>query len=88
VVIWILGTLGTQSLMANPMLTIDLPAEIETRLDTAAKLTGKTKDSCVRDAILRYLDVYAARRKYDAIKSGESDTVPLHKVMEEYGMEY
>jgi len=74
------------------MLTIDLPAEIETRLETAAKSVGKTRDVCIRDAILDYLedleDLYEARREYAAIKSGESDTVPLHKVMEEYGMEY
>jgi len=71
------------------MLTIDLPAEIEIRLQ---ENVGKTTESCVREAILGYLedmeDLYAAQREYAAIQSGESDTVPLHKVMEDYGMEY
>jgi len=74
------------------MLTIDLPAEIEIRLQEAADSVGKTTESCIREAILGYLedmeDLYAAQREYAAIQSGESDTVPLHKVMEDYGMEY
>jgi len=37
------------------MLTIDLPAEIEIRLQEAATTLGKSRDACVQDAILEYL---------------------------------
>jgi RHH-type transcriptional regulator, rel operon repressor / antitoxin RelB len=38
------------------MLALKLPCEVEKRLEKAARGTGRTKRSLVREAILRYLD--------------------------------
>jgi len=73
------------------MLTIDLPTEIETRLETAAKSVGKTKDLCVRDAILDYLEdledyLIASQRMHD-IQSGKTTPIPHQDVMNEYALD-
>jgi len=73
------------------MLTIDLPAEIETRLDTAAKSVGKTRDVCIRDAILDYLedveDYLIASQRMRDIESGKTATIPHQDVLNEYAMD-
>lgn len=73
------------------MLAIRLPKEIEERLDTLAKKTGRTKSFYVREAILEYLDdmedVYLAEKRLADIKSGKSRPRPLKEVMKRYGME-
>jgi RHH-type transcriptional regulator, rel operon repressor / antitoxin RelB len=38
------------------MLALRLPPEIEKRLDTLAKKTGRTKSFYAREAILRYIE--------------------------------
>ena len=38
------------------MLALELPSEVAKRLEKAARGTGRTKTSLVREAILRYLD--------------------------------
>ena len=49
------------------MLTLRLPPEIEKRLDTLAKKTGRSKSYYAREAILRQIedieDYYLARRR-------------------------
>ncbi len=37
------------------MVAIDLPDEIEQRLDALAKATGRTKESYLQEAIVEYL---------------------------------
>jgi len=73
------------------MLAIRLPAEIESRLDALAKATGRTKTFYAREAILEYLDdledLYLAEREMEAIRSGQSKTIPLEDMMKRYGME-
>lgn len=73
------------------MLAIRLPADIENRLDALAKATGRTKTFYAREAILEYLDdledLYLAERELEAIRSGQSKTIPLEEVMKRYGME-
>jgi len=73
------------------MLAIRLPAEIENRLDALAKATGRTKTFYAREAILEYLDdledLYLAERELEAIRSGQSKTIPLEDMMKRYGME-
>ncbi len=73
------------------MLAIRLPEEIETRLDTLAKATGRTKTYYAREAILAYLedleDGYLAEKAYkDFVASGEKG-IPLEEVMKRYGLE-
>lgn len=73
------------------MLAIRLPAEIEARLEALAKATGRTKTFYVREAIIEHLDdiedIYLAQRELEAVRSGQSQTVPLEDVMLRYGME-
>jgi len=73
------------------MLAIRLPAEIENRLDALAKATGRTKTFYAREAILEHLDdledLYLAERELEAIRSGQSKTIPLEDMMKRYGME-
>jgi RHH-type transcriptional regulator, rel operon repressor / antitoxin RelB len=49
------------------MLALRLPPEIEERLETMAKKTGRTKSFYAREAILKYLedleDYYIAKRR-------------------------
>ena len=73
------------------MLAIQLPAEIEKRLDALAKATGRTKSFFAREAILEHLtdleDLYLAEQRLTDIRSGKTKTAPLEEVMKHYGME-
>jgi RHH-type transcriptional regulator, rel operon repressor / antitoxin RelB len=75
----------------NDMLAIRLPEDIEKRLDTLAKKTGRTKTFYAREAILEYLDnledIYLAEKRYEDYRLKKSKAIPLEKVMKEYGME-
>jgi len=72
------------------MLTIRLSDSIEERLTKLAKRTGRTKTSCAREAILRYIedseDAYDAERARERIRTGKEHTIPLGDVMKRYGM--
>ena len=73
------------------MLAIRLPAEIEERLETLAKSTGRTKTFYAREAILEHLDdledLYLAEDRLIKLRAGSSQTVPLEEVMKRYGVE-
>ncbi len=73
------------------MLAIRLPADIEFRLETLAKTTGRTKTFYAREAILKYLDdledIYQAEKRLEDIRAGKSETISLDKVMKRYDME-
>lgn len=73
------------------MLAIRLPAEIEARLETLAKTTGRTKTFYVREAILEHLDdledLYLAEQRLIDIRAGRTQTVPLDAVMQRHGLE-
>ena len=70
------------------MLAIRLPPDIEARLDTLAKKTGRTKSFHVREAILEHLadleDVYLAEKRVAALKAGKSRTIALGDVMKRH----
>lgn len=73
------------------MIAVRLPAEIETRLDSLAKATGRTKTYYVREAILTHLedleDTYMAEKAYlEFVRSGEKG-IPLEEVERRLGME-
>ena len=74
------------------MLALRLPEEIETRLDTLAKATGRTKSYYAREAILTHLedleDAYMAEDAYLHFKASGEKAIPLEDVMKEYGLEY
>lgn len=73
------------------MLAIRLPAEIEERLETLAKSTGRTKTFYAREAILEHLDdledLYLAEDRLIKLRAGRSQTVSLEEVMKRYGVE-
>ena len=73
------------------MLAIRLPKDVEDRLETLAKRTGRTKTFYAREAILEHLDdledIYLAEQRLEDIRAGRSETVPLEEVMREYGVE-
>ncbi|ABB33775.1 CopG domain protein DNA-binding domain protein [Geobacter metallireducens RCH3] len=73
------------------MLAIRLPEEIETRLDSLAKATGRSKSYYVREALVEYLDdledIYLAEKRLEDIRAGRTKTIPLEEVMKEYGLE-
>jgi RHH-type rel operon transcriptional repressor/antitoxin RelB len=73
------------------MIALNLPPEIEDRLDALAATTGRSKVSFLEEAIVEYLsdleDLYLAEQEFQNIKSGASKTKPLSEVMKQYGLE-
>jgi len=67
------------------MLALRLPPEIEKRLASLAKKTGRTKSFYAREAILTHLedleDLYQAKKALD--EGGEP--ISLEDMMKEYG---
>ncbi|MBF0292804.1 MAG: TraY domain-containing protein [Nitrospinae bacterium] len=63
------------------MLALRLPPDIEKRLDSLAKKTGRTKTYYAREAILRHLedmeDIYIAEKRLEDIRTGRSRTRTL-----------
>jgi RHH-type rel operon transcriptional repressor/antitoxin RelB len=72
------------------MLTLDLPKDIEDRLDSLARASGRSKGDHVLDALEDYLadsdDVAIAEQRLSNIRSGQSDTVPLEDIARRYGL--
>jgi len=72
------------------MLAIRLPEEIEARLDTLAKRTGRSKTFYAREAILQHLedleDLYEAERVVKRIRAGKETTSTLDEVEARLGL--
>ncbi len=73
------------------MLSIELPEDVEMRLDQLVKETGRAKSEHVLDAILDYLeeleDLRIAEARLEDNRAGRSKTIPLGQVMRQYGMD-
>lgn len=73
------------------MLVIGLPEDIEERLDSLARRTGRTKTYYAREAILRYLedmeDICDAEQRLSELRAGQSHTIPLEEIQTRYGVE-
>ena len=71
------------------MLAVQLPADIERRLEALAKATGRSKDSYVQEAVVEYLadleDSYLARRRLDDIRAGRARALTLAEVERDLG---
>lgn len=69
------------------MLTIRLSPDIETRLGTLAKSTGRTKSFYVRKALLERLpefeDIFQAEERLVNIRQGGARTAALETVMKQ-----
>ncbi|SEA92673.1 type II toxin-antitoxin system RelB family antitoxin [Paraburkholderia sartisoli] len=72
------------------MLAIRLPDEIEARLETLAKRTGRTKTFYAREAIVQHLedleDLYLAERVVKRIQSGKEQSAGLDEVEARLGL--
>ncbi len=72
------------------MLALRLPEDIETRLESLAKATGRSKSYYAREAILTHLSeleaVYIAEQRLEDVRAGRSHTTPLSDVMADYGL--
>ncbi len=72
------------------MLAIQLPAEIEDRLDALAKATGRTKSFYAKEAILEYLDeledFHSAMEVLERIRRGEESTYSLEEVEKRFDL--
>jgi RHH-type transcriptional regulator, rel operon repressor / antitoxin RelB len=71
--------------------SIRLPDDVSSRLQTLAQLTGRSKTFYMIEAIKEYIDdiedVYLAESRLVDIRSGKTKTIPLEEVMKQYGME-
>ncbi len=72
------------------MLAIQLPEEIENRLQKLADTTGKTKTFYAREAILEHLDdledLYLAEKRLLDLQEGNSKVYTLDEVERELGL--
>jgi RHH-type transcriptional regulator, rel operon repressor / antitoxin RelB len=72
------------------MLAIRLPSEVEHRLASLAKATGRTKTFYAREAIVEHIgdleDIYLAEQRLTEIRAGRAATVPLKDVMKRHGL--
>ncbi|AME22879.1 MAG: DUF6290 family protein [Pseudomonadota bacterium] len=72
------------------MLAIRLPEEIEARLETLAKRTGRSKTFYAREAILQHLDdledLYLAERVVKRIQAAKEQTAGLDEVEARLGL--
>ena len=72
------------------MLAIQLPKDVEARLDEVAQRTGQSKEFHAREAILAHLadleDLYQAEQIALRIRSGEETTSTLDDVESRLGL--
>jgi RHH-type rel operon transcriptional repressor/antitoxin RelB len=73
------------------MLAIQLPDDIERRLDALAKATGRRKVSYLQEAIVEYLgdleDFHLAEQRLADIQAGRAGTVSLAEGERDLGLE-
>ncbi|KQT19095.1 CopG family transcriptional regulator [Methylobacterium sp. Leaf399] len=69
-----------------------LPPELVERLDALAQRTGRSVIDHARDAIVGHLDdlddLAIAEQRLEALRRGDSDTVPLVDLLVRYGVEH
>ena len=72
------------------MLAIRLPEDIEARLESLAKRTGRSKTFYAREAILAHLedleDLYLAEQVVQRIRKGEEHASTLEEVEARLGL--
>lgn len=73
------------------MLALRLPPDIEKRLASLAKKTGRTKTYYAREAILRHLedmeDIYIAEKRLEDVRTGRSRTRTLDEASKDLGLD-
>jgi RHH-type rel operon transcriptional repressor/antitoxin RelB len=71
-------------------LSIELPEDIEERLQELAQRTGRSEASYVLEAVVEYLgdleDIYIAEQRLADIRSGRSMTITLDELERNLGL--
>lgn len=74
------------------MLSIDLPEEIEARLERLAERTGRSKSFYVREAVLEKIedmeDVYLAEKVLERVRRGEEQILSAEDMWRAWRIEY
>ena len=72
------------------MTAVELPQELERRLDALARETGRSKTECLQEAVASYLkdveDARVAEQRLADLRAGRSDTVDLEDVLIWHGV--
>ena len=73
------------------MLAVNLPADIERRLEDLSRKTGRSKDDYAREAIVEYLDdledAGLAAERFEELKAGKTRTISLSDLMKTHGVD-
>jgi RHH-type rel operon transcriptional repressor/antitoxin RelB len=76
--------------MEAQMIALQLPSDIERRLEQLAETTGQSVSSYAEQALLNYLDdledIALAEQRLVDLAAGRTETISLEKVMAKYGL--
>lgn len=71
--------------------SLRLPEDISSRLQSLAKKTGRSKTFYMIEAIREHIDdledLYLAEQRLVDLRSGKTKAVPLEDVMKRYGLD-
>lgn len=71
--------------------SLRLPEDISSRLQSLAKKTGRSKTFYMIEAICEHIDdledLYLAEQRLVDLRSGKTKAVPLEDVMKRYGLD-
>ena len=71
--------------------SLRLPEDVSTRLESLAELTGRSKTFYMIEAIREHIsdleDLYLSGQRLIANRAGKSQSIPLEDVMKRYGLE-
>ena len=73
------------------MLALELPPELEARLEELAALTARSKEDIVQEALIEHIDdiedLAVARQRLIESRARREKFIPLEQLIERYGME-
>ena len=73
------------------MLALELPPELEARLEELAALTARSKSDIVQEALIEHIDdiedLAVARQRLIESRARGEKLIPLDQLIERYGMD-
>ena len=73
------------------MLALELPPELEARLEELAALTARSKANIVQEALIEHIDdiedLAVARHRLIESRARREKFIPLEQLIERYGMD-